>query len=180
MLYNNIMNNGSNREYQINNIINLVKNILKPSNNDTKMDIESEDELEQTDIPMLDRDEDYSVNDDVLFIINEILKINPEFFKIVVKTIKDIIINKKLNLLTVIEKYDVFENLFEDFSSFNGSAKDEFKNLFNLDNFSQLLKFILNIIIADNKNNVDSEVIIENLSKIVDSIINLIKAFNLV
>jgi hypothetical protein len=174
------MNNGSNREYQINNIINLVKNILKPSNNDTKMDIESEDELEQTDIPMLDRDEDYSVNDDVLFIINEILKINPEFFKIVVKTIKDIIINKKLNLLTVIEKYDVFENLFEDFSSFNGSAKDEFKNLFNLDNFSQLLKFILNIIIADNKNNVDSEVIIENLSKIVDSIINLIKAFNLV
>jgi len=174
------MNNGSNREYQINNIINLVKNILKPSNNDTKMDIESEDEVEQTDIPMLDRDEDYSVNDNILFIINEILKINPEFFKIVVKTIKDIIINKKLNLLNVIEKYDVFENLFEDFSSFNVSAKDEFKNLFNLDNFSQLLKFILNIIIADNKNNVDSEVIIENLSKIVDSIINLIKAFNLV
>jgi hypothetical protein len=174
------MNSEIDKKYQINNIINLIKNILKPVNNDTKMDIESEDEVEQNDVPMLDTSEDYNVNDDVLFIINEILKINPDFFKIIVKTIKDLIINRKLNLLTVIEKYNVFENLFEDFNSFNGTAKDEFKNLFNLDNFSQLLKFILNIIIADNRNNVDSEVIIENLSKIVDSIINLIKAFNLV
>ena len=181
MLYNNIMNNENNRKYQINNIINIIKNIIKPINISTEMDIDSsESNINETQIddPMMmniDSTQDNNVNDNVLFIINEILKINPDFFKIIVKTIKEVIINKNLNLLNVIENYDIFEKLFTDFDSFNESSK----NLFNLDNFSDLLKFIVNIIIVNNQGNVNNEIIIENISKIIDSSVNIIRIFNL-
>jgi hypothetical protein len=207
-----------NRKNQINNIINIIKNILKKIDADqslknlfgsglagsivieddttTNMDIDPEElDIPNKSIfdqnfqespqyePMIEDEpnsnQDYNINDDVLFIINEILKINPDFFKIIVQTLKDLIINNNLNLLNVIEKYDVFENLYDDFNSFNNLNNDEFKNLFNLDNFSQLLKFILNIIVVDNYNNVNSDLIIENISKIIDSSVNIIKIFNL-
>lgn len=166
------MLNNIDRKNQIDNIIKKIKNILDSIDSKINIDTEKSNILEEDET---NNSEKYNINDDIIFIINEILKMNPSFFETMVKTIKDVIINKNLDLLNVIEKYDIFEQLFTEFDSLDESNK----NLFNLDNFSDLLKFIVNIIIVNNHANVNSETIIENLSNIIDSSVNIIRIFNL-
>lgn len=138
-------------------IINLIKNILNSESLKEKYN---------------------SVNKDIFIIIEKIIDQNPDFFIFIEEILLELVQNNELNI--TIFNYAYFSEKFRKlFIIFNEIKLDELNELLNLNNFSDLLKFISTVIFENNKENIEKyDEIIIKLNNIINSFIDFLKLIN--
>ena len=138
-------------------IINLIKNILNSESLKEKYN---------------------SVNKDIFIIIQKIIDQNPDFFIFIEEILLELVQNNELNI--TIFNYAYFSEKFRKlFIIFNEIKLDELNELLNLNNFSDLLKFISTVIFENNKENIEKyDEIIIKLNNIINSFIDFLKLIN--
>lgn len=138
-------------------IINLIKNILNSESLKEKYN---------------------DVNKDIFIIIQKIIDQNPDFFIFIEEILLELVKNNEINI--TIFNFAYFTEKFKKvFNIFNEIKLDELNELLNLNNFSDLLKFISTVIFENNKENMEKyDEIIIKINNIINSFIDFLKLLN--
>ena len=138
-------------------IINLIKNILNSESLKEKYN---------------------DVNKDIFIIIQKIIDQNPDFFIFIEEILLELVQNNELNI-TIFNCAYFSEKFKKVFTIFNEIKLDELNELLNLNNFSDLLKFISTVIFENNKENMEKyDEIIIKINNIINSFIDFLKLLN--
>jgi hypothetical protein len=135
-------------------IINLIKNILKSESLKEKYN---------------------NVNKDIFIIIEKIIDKNPTFFIFVEEILLELVKDNEINL-TIFNCSYFTKKIKKLFTIYNEIKLDELSELLNINNFSDLLKFLSTIIFENNKENIEKcDEIIIKINNIIDNFIDFIK-----
>jgi len=138
-------------------IINLIKNILKYEALKEKYN---------------------NVNKDIFIIIEKIIDKNPTFFILVEEILLELVKDNEINL-TIFNCSYFTEKIKKLFTIYNEIKLDELSELLNINNFSDLLKFLSTVIFENNKENIEKcDEIIIKINNIIDNFIDFIKLIN--
>ena len=138
-------------------IINLIKEILKCESLKEKYN---------------------NINKDIFIIIEKIIEQNPNFFIFLEEILLELVKNNEINI-TIFNCAYFSEKFTKLFKIFNEIKLDELNILLNLDNFSDLLKFMSTVIFENNKENIEKyDEIIIKINNIINSFVDFLKLLN--
>ena len=150
------MNNSENNK----NIIYLLHNSINSLTNNDKYNIKLEENTIKVIKNILDNNPEFFDNVEIIF--NQIISL---------KIIKDEKINIELFNIAQICKY--VKKILDNINKLN-----YINDILNIDIFSNLIKFIFNLLIEENKENIENhEIILLNIIKVLDGSIAMIKIF---